>query len=541
MQTASFNQALQNFVWAISCEKNSDDNAITADGQEQALDYLMVLMQYCVQFDSKNIPKGLHLHPEFFAFPSVEKFYADLFVNLDDSLFHKAEAVFLRGFAFVIEYIGPPKSREVMHELLGKLQERFPALKEVHDKAISTFIEEFFLPTLGEFLDQHKDAEKYLQTTFPALHELFIAPLSTAPFRERKLFNFYCNPWVYQRIMNYLAYYARLSLPIIKRDLLEMPLQWLEGRLQIIRAQTNAESWLVLTRKTQEALTHSEKLESFAMELAGLVGEIKTSAQFIKDACFPEDTLIFLPELKDRPNCDLLVTRNQTGNHELIECKAKTPRHGLEEKTAGEAQIWDDFITNFSEALYSYHAYFLENVQTPMGCTECFPLLGAYEGSGYAQALPLIEDIPSAIGNIPLNRWTAEQKVGHLLRAFFLRPLILDTCCGPLPSDEDCFAQRQRETETAIKDKKWIISILNKATKQLEEAYNRLTAEGQVITKLHVALDLNLSYRLLSNPFSYNDGNIAEVAEKALHDTFEPYKADFAKRNLDLCLLIIRT
>ncbi len=92
----------------------------------------------------------------------------------------------------------------------------------------------------------------------------------------------------------------------------------------------------------------------------------------------------------------------------------------------------------------------------------------------------------------------------------------------------------------AIKNKEWIISILNKATKQLEETRNRFAAEGQVITKLHVALDLDLSYRLLRNPFSYDDGNIAEVAEKALHETFEPYKAAFAKKNLDLHLLIVR-
>lgn len=540
MQITSSHQALQDFVWAVSYGKFDDVNVVAADGQAQALDHLMQLMKYCVRFDSTNIPKELHIHPEFFALPSTEKFFTDLFANLDNSLFHKAEAVFLRGLAFTVEYIGLPKSREVIYGLLEKLQKRFPSLKEMHNKAIATFTEEFFRLTIGEFLDQHKDAEKHLQATFPALHELFVMPLGSTSFRNRKLFNFYCNPWIYQRIMNYFAYYVRLSLPTIRRDLLEKPLQWLEGRLQIIRAQTNAESWLELTCKAQKALTHSEKLESFAIEMAGLAGEIKTAAQFIKAACPPEDTLIFLPELKDRPNCDLLVTRHQAGDRELIECKAKAPRHGLDEKTAGEVQIWDDFFTNFSGAIHSYLSYLQETVQPPMGFTECFPLLAAYESSGYAQALPLIQGIPSAIGNIPLKKWTAEKKVGHLLRALFLRPLALGTCCGPLPSDEDRLAQRQRATETAIKNKEWIISILNKATKQLEETHNRLTAEGQVITKLHVALDLDLSCRLLRDPLSYDDGNIAEVAEKALHETFEPYKIAFAKNNLDLHLLIIR-
>lgn len=540
MQLTPSHQALQDFVWAISYGKFDAVNVVAADGQEQALDCLMQLMKYCVRFDSTNIPKGLHIHPEFFAFPSVEKFCTSLFANLDNSLFHKAEAVFLRGLAFTVEYIGLPKSREVMYGLLENLQKRFPAFKEMHDKAITIFTEKFFRPTIGEFLDQYKEAEKHLQATFPALHELFVAPLCITQFRDCKLFNFYCNPLIYQRIMNYFAYYARLSFPTIRRDLLEIPLQWLERRLQIIRAQTNAESWLKLSRKAQKALTHREKLESFAIEMAGLVGEIKTAAQFIKDACAPEDKLSFLPEVENGRNCDLLITRHQTGDRELIEVKAKMPRHGLEEKTAGEAQTWDDFFTNFSGAIDSYLIYLQETVQPPMGFSKCFPLLAACEGSGYAQALPLIKSIPSTIGNIPLKKWTAEQKVSHLLLALFLRPLVLDTCCGPLPSDEDRLAQRQRATEAAIKNKKWIISIFDEATQQLEETQNRLTAEGQVITTLHVALDLDLSYRLLRDPFSYDDGNIAEVAEKALHETFEPYKAAFAKKNLDLHLLIIQ-
>ena len=277
-------------------------------------------------------------------------------------------------------------------------------------------------------------------------------------------------------------------------------------------------------KKTQKLCTHSSELEPFAIECAGLLGEIKTAAQW--DA---KDVVLFLPERSGQgKNCDLLVIRPM-GSKELIECKAKTPRHGLDEKTAGEAQIWDDFFTNFSGAIHSHLIHLQETVQPPMGFTECFPLLAAYEGSGYAQALPLIQGIPSAIGNIPLKKWTAEQKVGHLLRALFLRPLALGTCGGPLPSDEDRLAQRQQATETAIKNKEWIFSILNKATKQLEETHNRLTVDRQVITKLHVALDLDLSYRLLLDPFSYDDGNIAEVAEKALYETFEPYRVAFAK------------
>lgn len=533
MTIIPFNQALQNFIWAIDYEKSNEIESPTVDGQGLALDHLMQLMQYCVRFDSNKLPKGLHLHPEFFAFPSVEKFYANLFATLDDSLFHKAGAVFLRGLAFTVEYIGLPKSREVMYSLLEKLQERFPALKEMQDKSITNFIDEFFRPTLGEFLNRCKDGENHLQTTFPFLYELFVAPLSSV--RDRKLFNFYCNPWIYHPIMCYLAYYPQLASPTINRSLLETPLQWLEGRLQIIHERTTAESWQELTKKSYELLAHSSELEPFAIQSASLLGEIKTAVQ-----CDLKDTMIFLPARSEQgKNCDFLIIR-PTGSKELIECKAKTPRHGLDEKTVGEAQIWDDFFTNFSGAIDSYLIYLQKIVQPVIDFTKCFPLLSAYEGSGYAQALPLIQSIPSTTGNTPLKQWTAEEKVSHLLHALFLRPLVLDTCCVPLPSEEELLAQRQQATETAIK-KKWIISILNKATKQLEETHSRFTAEGQVITKLHVALDLDLSHRLLHNPFSYDDGNIAEVAEKALHETFEPYKAAFAKKNLDLHLLIIRT
>lgn len=204
--------------------------------------------------------------------------------------------------------------------------------------------------------------------------------------------------------------------------------------------------------------SHSSELEPFAIECVGLLGEIKTAAQW--DV---KDVVLFLPERSGQgKNCDFLVIR-PTGSKELIECKAKRPRHGLDEKTAGEAQVWDDFFTNFNRAIHSYLTYLQKTIQPPMGFTNCFPLLAAYEGSSYAQALPLIQEIPSTLGNIPLKKWTAEEKVSHLLHTLFLRPLVLDTCCVPLPSEEELLAQRQQATETAIK-KEWVISILNKAT-----------------------------------------------------------------------------
>jgi hypothetical protein len=379
MHTIPFNQALQNFIYDLGHERINDKDVSNEEAQTKALDHLIELMQYCVRFDQNDIPKGLRLHPEFFAFSYVEEFFTALFANLHESLFLKAKTVFLRGLSFIVKYIGLPKSREVMYRLMEKLQNRFPALQEMHDKAIATFIEEFFLPTLGEFLDKYKVSEKHLQIAFPAIHELFVASLDTA--HDCKLFNFYCNPWIYQPVMDYLAKYPHAS--------------------------------------------------------------------------------------------------------------------------------------------------------------ECFPLLSAFEGSSYARALPLIQTIMRTTGNVSLKKWTAEQKVSLLLRTFFLRPLVLDTCCVPLPSEEDRLVQRQQATEAVIKNKDWIISILDKATKQLEDSYHCFTTEGQIINKLWVALDLDLSHRLLRDPFSYDDGNIVEVAEKALYETFEPYKTAFAKNNLDISLLLI--
>lgn len=114
-----------------------------------------------------------------------------------------------------------------------------------------------------------------------------------------------------------------------------------------------------------------------------------------------------------------------------------------------------------------------------------------------------------------------------------------DPCCVPLPSEEDHLAQRQRAAETAVKDREWVTSIFDKATTQLKDSYLRFAAKGQIINKLPVVLDLNLSYRLLCDHLSYDDGNIADVAKKVLHDTFESYKIAFAKENLDLNLLLI--
>lgn len=531
-------QGLQDFIWAVTYGKLDDINAATIDGQAQALDYLLLLLYYCEHY-ATNIPEGLHIFPEFFALDSVEKFFRDLFVTLPESLFLKAESVFLRGLAFTVNYIGPSKSRETVYLLLEKLQKRFPALKGIYDKAVENFIEEFFRPTIGNFIKQHKNAVDYLEVTYPLLYSLFLAPLKAPQFADHRLYNFYCNPWIYQSVVRYLAFHERFSSPEINRKLLENPIKWLEVRLQLIYSQTSDESWQELANKAQEALNHSKKLEPFAIEIAGLLGEIKTAAQFIQSSCDPDDSLTFLPKPKKGRSCDLMVMYHKTNIYELIECKAKTPRHGLDEKIVGEAQIWDDFFTNFSSAICSYFAYLQETVQPPLGLTKCFPLFEAYEGSGYNCALPLIENIPNTKNATLLKSWTSEQKLRHLFHALFLRPLILKPICAELPSDEMRLVQRQQATKEALQ-KEWVKTLFADAIEQLKETYGRQTSEGHQISKIYVALDLALSFRLQHDPFNHHDENIGEIAVQTLQEAFQPFKDASVAQGLDLDLFIIQ-
>jgi hypothetical protein len=234
-----------------------------------------------------------------------------------------------------------------------------------------------------------------------------------------------------------------------------------------------------------------------------------------------------------------MVKRLKANSYDLIESKAKTPRHGLDEKTAGESQIWDDFFSNFNHEVCSYLTYLQETIQSPLGLIKCFPLFLGFEGSNYGSALPLIENIPTATNATPLKKWASEQKLRHLLRALFLRPLILKPCCVQLLSDEERLMQRQRVTKEALQ-KEWVDTLLKKATEQLEKTYQRQTTQGNQISKMYVALDLDLSYRLLYDPLSYDDGNIREIAAQTLHETFLPFKEAFVAKGLDLNLLIIQ-
>jgi hypothetical protein len=238
-----------------------------------------------------------------------------------------------------------------------------------------------------------------------------------------------------------------------------------------------------------------------------------------------------------------MIIRFETGEAELIESKAKSPRHGLDVKIAGDAQIWDDFFDNFTKAISLYLQYLQRGIQPALGLTldKCYPLFSAYEGSRYGIALPLVENIltSQAITNVSVSTFSSEEKLVFLLRVLFLRPLTLDTACVPLASESQRLVLREQTTKEALQ-KKWVSSLLKQATDQLEETRQRQLAKGQKISKMHVALDLALSYRLLQDPFGYHDGNVKEIAEQTLHEAFQPFKETFAANGLDLHLLVIQ-
>ncbi len=543
MQTTYGLDALQKFIYAIEYEEFDRIDTATAAGQSRILDYFVRLQDFYISM-YRNGAVPVRFHPEFFHLPNTEKFFSQVFASLGLSLCPQIDEVFQRCCAFVADYLGPSEAVLVMHRLMSILKERFPHLSEMNDKAIAAIKTEFFHPTIVEFLNQHESAVKHIQSDFPAIHELFVDPLYATPFGDRKLFNFYCNPWIYHPIAIYLASHECRSCLEIYREPSEKLLEILEERLQIIYSQTTEESWQELNQKAHKLLNHSANLEAFAIESAGLLGEISAAAHFIENNCHPKDILVFLPEKReDGKNCDLLIIRHETNGRELFECKSKSPRHGLDPKIAGDVQIWDDFFSNFTKAISSYIYYLQERAQPVLGLklTKCFPLYSVFQGSNYGVPLPLIEDVlrHPTVCTTPLKDWSSEQKLTHLLHALFLRPLILDPCCVPLASDDARLVERQSSTKEALQ-KEWVNSLLTKATAQLMDAYQHQKNEGYLISKMYVALDLALSYRLLHDPFSDHDGNIREIVAQTLCEAFQKFKDDFAARNLDLELLIIQ-
>lgn len=532
---------LQSFIYVLQYDSFAPIDLTDVPTQSQLLDYFIEMLD-CVTSLYKGERVEVHFHPEFFVCSETEAFFSQLFTSLDRNLSRKVEEVFQCCCAFIVNFIGSLETILVIQRLMEKLKAHFPHMNETFEQAIAVITTEFLKSTIGDFIDSHEKAIDELQALCPTIYSLFIFPLQTTSFRESKLFNFFCNPWIYQRITIYLAYHGHQG---VLHERIEAPLKWLEESVQIIRNQTNDDSWKEFSQKAHALCNHSNNLEAFATQSSGLLGEIKAAVQFIKNQCHSKDLLMFLPEMQnDGKNCDLMVIRSETRHGELIESKAKSSRHGLDIKTAGDAQIWDDFFDNFAPAISSYLQYIQRKIQSVLGLPldKCYPLFSAYAGSRYGVALPLVENIltSQAITNISVNTFSSEEKLVFLLRVLFLRPLTLDTACVPLASESQRLVLREQTTKEALQ-KKWVFSLLKQATDQLEETRQRQLANGQKISKMHVALELTLSYRLLQDPFSYHDGNIKEIAELTLQEAFQPFKDAFAAQGLELHLLVIQS
>lgn len=547
MQTSDFPETLQEFIYAMQYGKCATIEITDVLCQTKILDYFIQLLDHFAS-QSRSCSSDLKLHPDFFLLPNTEPFFTQLFASLDLSLRPKVDELFQRTGTFIASFIGNQKNISVINRLAEKLKERFPHLSELLNESIARIVMEFFRHTVGDFLDAHKTAEEHLKAAFPTTHALFVAPLNTELVRNCKLFNFYCNPWIYQRIMNYLALHACLhQLPERSCDHIEMRLRWLEERLLLIHSQTTDESWQELTQKAYDLCKARNNLEEFANQSSGLLGEITAAAFIIKNYCHLKDVLIFLPDAnrqkKKWKNCDLMIIRHGIDEQNLVEVATKSPRHGLDPEDAADAQTWDDFFSNFSDAIYSYLLYLQKIIPHILGLklTKCFPLLSAYEGSDYGVPLPIINDVLAihpATKN-PSNNWSSEQKLEHILQTTFFRPLVLDDSYVPLASDNVRLESRQQATRDALK-KDWVENIIRKKTRQLEEAHRNKKTEGNTISKLYVALNLGLSYRLLQDPLSRLDGNIQETADKTLHEIFQPFKDEFAAKGLELELLLVK-
>lgn len=79
---------------------------------------------------------------------------------------------------------------------------------------------------------------------------------------------------------------------------------------------------------------------------------------------------------------------------------------------------------------------------------------------------------------------------------------------------------------------------MQKGVDQLQGACKRQMEEGHQVSKLYLSLYLSLSYRLLQDPFSYNDGNVMVSATRKLEEMFQPFRDELSLNGLDIELLL---
>ncbi len=473
---------------------------------------------------------------DLFIFSGVEQFLIKLTENLDSTLEPQAKDLFQHGCSYVAGFIGTHPAQHVLRRLLKTLGDRFPNIQALYEQQFNDFIEAFFEPTIGEFFDENSDFLKELSKEFPIVYELFVKPLTTSTcYNNRKLFNYYCNPCIYNPIIDFVAKQDRLS---------ERRIRWLEDCLQAIRPYTNEESWQELANKSRGLNKASKDLESFTQACSGLLGEIKTAFHLSLHECHPGDTLIFLEgdnssgkKVKEK-NCDLMVISSNNQKRVLVEVKTKSPRHGVEEVDIG---VWDNFFSNFSNSISDYLAYLEPRVSPICGLSlrKFFPLFFVFESSSYGMPLSLVKQIDSHDNpnSTTTNKSKSAKKIETLLRALHMRPVTLYPSCVPLASDDARLSERYQWTENVI-SKDWVRNTMLEGIEQLQKAIKRQSKEGHEVSKLNFALVLSLSYRLCQDPFSHNDGNIEDLAAQKLREAFRPFKDELSAQGFDIDLLL---
>lgn len=500
--------------------------------QSQILNHLYTVLSYKEHDSFKYLKLFLH--------PTAKKTFVTLCEKLDENFESKAAEIFQVSSLFTLEYSECDDIRNSVYDILGKLKERFPSLQQLEDRQLDSLLSAFFEPKIDKFLDKYLEGIDQISITFPSIYELFVSPLIASPtYTARGLFNFYCNPYIYNPIVDFLGkqdYPHRLS---------EKHLERLEKRLQTIRLHTNDESWEELSNKSRELLASSNELEAFTNKCSGLLGEINTAFYLINNVCHPGDLLIFLKDdnrlqkkVKER-SCDLMIVRKGEQDRILIEVKTKSPRHGVEEANVA---VWDDFFSNFHSSISSYLSYLDLNFTPIFGLSlrRALPLFSTHEYSSYGLALPAICPIlindPSLHDN-PASKWKSEKKIRTLLSVFFMKPLVLNPFCVPLASTEVRYLERQELIEKVLQ-KDWVLNTMQDATAQIEEAYEHHLQNSHRISQLFVALDLSLSYRLLHDFFCHQEEDMRGFVAKILEETFAKFKEDFLKKGLNLELLL---
>lgn len=498
-----------------------------------------VIIRYLLSLLNRKIDKDYEVSDIVLIFPGCEEFLAKLLNNLDSTLESQAKELFQYGCAYIASCIGNKENLYIVRRLLDVICERFPDIKACCDQQLNNFIRSFSSYTIKGFFDENKSSIEKLAKKFPCSYDLFIKPIIADSNIDRKLYNYYCNPYIYGPLMEYLSKQEKLARQS------KTYIKWMEECLMAIRSFPNNNSWKELVCKASDLHKSSNDLESFASACSGLIGEIRAAYYFVCWYGQEYDELVFLED-KNRKNgkirgknCDLMMINTKSRRSILVEVKSKSARHGVENS---EFSVYDDFFSNYSSSISKYLSYLDLSLPSICGLSlrKSFPLFFIHEGSCYGKPLSLVNHIVSQNeeGDCDPNKLKSQTKIEKLLKKLYLKPIILSSCTIPLENEDTRLAKRKEKTKKAF-EKEWVKNTIIKGVAQLKEAYSFQLERGRVLSKLVLALNLSLSYRLLQDPLSYNNGNIKDIAELEIYKVFEEVCSEEAQLSIDFELLLL--